>query len=80
MRQRRNQAENYKLTGENGAMTRIAVGFVQVWAVILLTDVFLVVSGLGILFGFRPAGFLIAGIPFLSLLIGVFALRSFYAD
>lgn len=71
------QRRNLKASGQNGQLARIAVAFVQVWSLILLADVLMLVAGIGILTGFRPAGYMLAVVPLMSLLVGISALRGF---
>lgn len=71
------QRRDLKASGENGQLARIAVAFVQVWSLILLADVLMILAGIGILTGFRPAGYMLAVVPVMSLLVGISALRGF---
>ena len=71
------QRQRQKATGENGRLARIALAFVLVWAAILVEDAMMFGAGAGILSGYRVLGFLLAAVPLVSVLIGIFALRGF---
>lgn len=77
LRQRQVQQDHEKRTGENGPLGRIAVTFVQVWSAILLSDLLVLVAGIGILTGHRPFGYLLALMPLASSAVGLLALRGF---
>lgn len=63
-------------SGQNGKMKIIANAFIQVWTAILIIDLVMILSGLGILAGHREFGYLIATVPICSLMVGVFAVRG----
>lgn len=52
--------------GTNGKLLRLANNFVQVEATRLLINVVVAIVGLGSLGGLRPIGWLLAGIPIIS--------------
>jgi len=64
-------------SGENGKLRIIANTFIQVWTAIILVDLLIIISGLGILTGHRELGYLLATVPIGSVFIGVFAIRGF---
>lgn len=61
---------------QNGELAVISNTLIKIWVVVLLTDLFILVAGIGILTGFRVLGYLIALMPIASMFIGIFALRG----
>ena len=64
-------------SGEDGQLGRLAAAFVQVWAALVAADAAVLLAGAGLLTGHRPFGYLLALMPLISILVGVFALRGF---
>jgi len=73
IRRRQDQRE----AGINGQLRRVAIAFIQIWASIVISDLFVFAAGVGLLEGDRPLGYLLAAMPLTSILVGVFALRGF---
>lgn len=71
------QRRQYLRGGDNGRLGQIANAFVQVWVAIFASDLMMVLAGIGILVGFRPFGYLLALVPLVSAIVGIFALRGF---
>ena len=62
---------------QNGRLRQVANAFIQVWVSILVADLFMFGAGAGILSGHRLLGYLLVGMPLVSVAVGIFALRGF---
>lgn len=60
----------------NGRLAKITRAVTVIWLAILVEDLMMIIAGIGILGGVRVLGFLLAGVPLVSVLIGVVALRG----
>lgn len=62
----------------NGGLRQVGIAFVQIWITMITVEVFMVLSGVGILSGHaRPFGYLLAAIPVAHVMYGLFALYGF---
>lgn len=71
-RERRRRAEPQVLSDRRAG---VSTAFISIWVAIVLEDLMMVGAGLGLLVGMREFGYLLAAMPLVSVLVGLFALR-----
>jgi hypothetical protein len=72
--------EQLRVQKLNGELAKVANTFVNLWIIILTSDLLVLIAGVGLLTGVRWLGYLLAAIPLASTLVGVFALKKLLND